>query len=135
MRASSRTTSSASAAQQPAAARLKRSLKQRAGASRPGAGARKPHRSSKLAGFVPARVWAWTPRQGARRYLVRFFWNGRQVFRGVTDKAQLLLPRRFRFHAGRYRWRVVANPHSRPAIVDASFVLSAKSAGAANNNR
>ena len=83
-------------------------------------------------GFVPARVWAWTPRPGARSYLVRFFLNNRQVFSGRTQKVQLVLPHAFRYHAGRYRWLVTAIPHRVQPIVDSTFVLSARSAGAAN---
>jgi hypothetical protein len=83
-------------------------------------------------GFVPARVWAWSPRPGARSYLVRFFLNNRQVFSGRTHKTQLVLPHGFRYHAGRYRWLVTATPHLAQPIVDGTFVLSARSAGAAN---
>jgi hypothetical protein len=83
-------------------------------------------------GFVPARVWAWTPRPGARSYLVRFFLNNRQVFSGRTHKVQLVLPHGFHYHAGRYRWLVTAIPHLVQPIVDSTFVLSARSAGAAN---
>jgi hypothetical protein len=83
-------------------------------------------------GFVPARVWAWTPRPGARSYLVRFFLNNRQVFSGRTHKVQLVLPHGFRYHAGRYRWLVTAIPHLVQPIVNSTFVLSARSAGAAN---
>jgi len=83
-------------------------------------------------GFVPARVWAWIPRPGARSYLVRFFLNNRQVFSGRTHKVQLVLPHGFHYHAGRYRWLVTAIPHLVQPIVDSTFVLSARSAGAAN---
>ena len=91
----------------------------------------KPGKAPAL-GFVPARVWAWTPRPGARSYLVRFFLNNRQVFSGRTQKVQLVLPHGFRYHAGRYRWLVTAIPHLVQPIVDSTFVLSARSAGAAN---
>jgi len=83
-------------------------------------------------GFVPARVWAWAAQPGARSYLVRFFLNNRQVFSGRTQKVQLVLPHGFRYHAGRYRWLVTAIPHRVQPIVDSAFVLSARSARAAN---
>ncbi len=91
----------------------------------------KPGKAAAI-GFVPARVWAWTPRSGVRSYLVRFFLNNRQVFSGRTQKVQLVLPHGFRYHAGRYRWLVTAIPHLVRPIVDSTFVLSARSAGAAN---
>jgi len=91
----------------------------------------KPGKAPAL-GFVPARVWAWTPRPGTRSYLVRFFLNNRQVFSERTQKFQVVLPLGFRYHAGRYRWLVTAIPHLVQPIVDSTFVLSARSAGAAN---
>jgi hypothetical protein len=94
--------------------------------------ARSKQGKAAASGFVPARVWIWTPRPGARSYLVRFFLNNRQVFSGRSDKIQLVLPHGFRYHAGRYRWLVTATPHLAQPIVDATFVLSARSAGAAN---
>ena len=91
----------------------------------------KPGKAPAL-GFVPARVWAWTPRPGTRSYLVRFFLNNRQVFSERTQKFQVVLPLGFRYHAGRYHWLVTAIPHLVQPIVDSTFVLSARSAGAAN---
>jgi hypothetical protein len=83
-------------------------------------------------GFVPARVWGWKTQPGARGYHVRFFLNNRQVFSARTKETQLTLPRSFRFQAGRYRWLVRAIPKLAEPIVDTTFVLSRRSASAAN---
>ncbi len=83
-------------------------------------------------GFVPARVWGWKAQPGARGYHVRFFLNNRQVFSARTKGTQLTLPRSFRYQAGRYRWLVRAIPKLAEPIVDTTFVLTPRSASAAN---
>lgn len=83
--------------------------------------------------FVPSRIWSWVAQPGARRYLVRFFHNGRTVLAVRTSRPRLVLSRRFAFHQGRYRWTVVSIPAkgtSRRPIVDSTFVVSSSEEGA-----
>jgi hypothetical protein len=93
-----------------------------------------------LGSFVPGRTWVWSTSKGARAYLVRFFFNGRQVLKRRSAKNQLTLPRSFRYAAGRYRWSVrpITGPKSRPSyghpIVDSKFVLTGPAAARANSS-
>jgi hypothetical protein len=85
-------------------------------------------------GFVPARTWAWTPSRGARGYVFQLALNGRTVLRVSTKQPRVVLPRSFRFHAGRYRWtvrQVPAAPGARP-LGDSTFILTAAVARRAN---
>jgi len=88
--------------------------------------------------FVPARTWAWSSSKGASAYFVRFFRNGREVFRARTAKTRLVLPPSFRYVAGRYRWTVrpATGPPSKRrygrAIVDSRFVVTPAVAVQAN---
>ena len=105
---------------------------------------RKPARTGKkkaaparpiATGFVPARTWSWQPQAKARRYLFTLTRNGRRVVAAHTTRPRFVLPKRFRFAAGRYRWRVVAVRTKRPqrkVLVDSKFVLSRAGAAAAN---
>jgi hypothetical protein len=87
-------------------------------------------------GFVPARTWSWEPQSRARRYVFTLARNGRRVISARTAKPRFLLPQRFQFAAGRYRWRVVALTTRpgvpRKVVVDSKFRLSAAGAAAAN---
>ncbi len=87
-------------------------------------------------GFVPARTWSWEPQSRARRYVFTLARNGRRVIAARTAKPRFVLPQRFQFAAGRYRWRVVAlttKPGARrKVVVDSKFRLSAAGAAAAN---
>lgn len=86
--------------------------------------------------FVPARTWAWVPVRGAAAYEVTFVRAGRVVFRARSQEPRVLMPRRFRFRPGTYRWTVRALPKhagTRP-IVDSTFSLTAAGATAANTN-
>jgi hypothetical protein len=88
------------------------------------------------AGFVPARTWAWASRAGATAYQVTFYLDGRVVFRAQPKKPRLVLPRSFRFQAGRYRFTVSSLPAvaKAPLIADSTFVLTAATAAAANRS-
>jgi hypothetical protein len=96
---------------------------------------RRPPRPA-LTGFVPARTWSWEPQSRARRYVFTLQRNGTRVVAARTAKPRYVLPKRFRFAAGRYRWRVVAlttKPGARrKLVVDSKFRLSAAGAAAAN---
>jgi hypothetical protein len=87
-------------------------------------------------GFVPARTWSWEPQTRTRRYVFTLARNGRRVIAARTAKPRFVLPQRFQFAAGRYRWRVVAlttKPGARrKVVVDSKFRLSAAGAAAAN---
>jgi hypothetical protein len=84
------------------------------------------------AGFVPARTWSWEPEARAQGYVFTLLVNGKRVFAARTAKPRFVLPKRFRFAAGRYRWRVVAAGAHRKVVVDSKFRLSAAGAAAAN---
>jgi hypothetical protein len=89
-----------------------------------------------VTGFVPARTWSWEPQSRARRYVFTLRRNGKRVIAARTAKPRYVLPNRFRFAAGRYRWRVVAlttKPARRKVVVDSKFRLSAAGAAAAND--
>ena len=83
-------------------------------------------------GFVPARTWSWEPEARARRYAFTLLLNGKRVYAARTAKPRFVLPKRFRFAAGLYRWRVVAVGARRKVVVDSKFRLSAAGAAAAN---
>ena len=84
--------------------------------------------------FLGTRIFRWSAQPGARRYEVRFFWNGRVVLNENPSQPSLGLPRDFHFHAGRYRWIVTALPTRANAtpVVDSTFVLTKVAAAAAN---
>jgi hypothetical protein len=94
------------------------------------------HRRPAVTRFAPARTWSWQPRSGARRYVFTLQRNGKRVIEARMTKPRYVLPKRFRFAAGRYRWRVVAvtkTPSARrKLVVDSRFRLSAAGAAAAN---
>jgi hypothetical protein len=96
---------------------------------------RRPPRPA-VTGFVPARTWSWEPQSRARRYVFTLQRNGTRVVAARTAKPRYVLPKRFLFAAGRYRWRVVAlttKPGARrKLVVDSKFRLSAAGAAAAN---
>jgi hypothetical protein len=100
--------------------------------------AKKPSRPQRAAatGFVPARTWSWEPQSRARRYVFTLQRNGTRMIAARTTKPHYVLPKRFRFAAGRYRWRVVALTTKRGArrklVVDSRFRLSRAGAAAAN---
>ena len=84
--------------------------------------------------FVPSRTWGWAPQHGADAYEVTFYLNGRVVLHARSKDNRLVLPRRFRFQAGRYRWTVQPVPSvaEAPPIADSSFTLTPAAAAAAN---
>jgi hypothetical protein len=87
-----------------------------------------PVRRKHVSGFVPARTWSWIDAPGTQSYLVRFFRNGHRVLAVRTGRPRLVLPKRFTFRAGRYRWTVVPiSARGRPgrALVDSTFAVSA----------
>ncbi len=98
----------------------------------------RPRRAPRPAvtGFVPARTWSWEPQSRARRYVFTLKRNGRRAIAARTTNPRYVLPKRFRFAAGRYRWRVVAlttKPGARrKLVVDSKFRLTAAGAAAAN---
>lgn len=98
----------------------------------------RPSRPARRAptGFVPARTWSWEPQSRTRRYVFTLARNGRRVIAARTAKPRFVLPQRFQFAAGRYRWHVVAlttKPGARrKVVVDSKFRLSAAGAAAAN---
>jgi hypothetical protein len=89
-----------------------------------------------VTGFVPTRTWSWGPQSRARRYVFSLQRNGKRVIAALTAKPRYVLPKRFRFARGRYRWRVVALTTKRGArhklVVDSKFRLSTAGAAAAN---
>lgn len=95
----------------------------------------RPRRTKRPAvtGFVPARTWSWEPQSRSRRYVFTLQRNGKRVIAARTTKPRFVLPERFRFAAGRYRWRVVAVGARRKVVVDSKFRLSAAGAAAANH--
>ena len=92
----------------------------------------RPPSAKRTAGFVPARVWSWPEAPRSPNYLVRFFRNGHKVLAVRTARSRLVLPKRFTFRAGRYRWTVVAiSSHGKlgRALVNSTFVVAATTAG------
>jgi hypothetical protein len=88
-----------------------------------------PPSAKRTAGFVPSRIWSWPASPSSSRYLVRFFRNGQRVLAVRTARPRLVLPKRFTFRAGRYRWTVVPissrGKQGRP-LVDSTFVVSGR---------
>jgi hypothetical protein len=84
--------------------------------------------------LVPSRTWGWAPQPGADAYEVTFYRNGRVVLHARSKDHRLVLPRRFQFRAGRYRWTVhpVRSGTGEPPIADSSFSLTPAEAAAAN---
>ena len=77
--------------------------------------------------FVPSRIWSWAKVPGSAHYLVRFFRSGHRILAVRTTRPELILPKTFVFHPGRYRWMVVsisAKDKGRRAIVDSTFVVA-----------
>jgi hypothetical protein len=87
-------------------------------------------------GFVPARTWAWVPKEGATAYEVTFFLDGRVVLHANATEPRFAMPTSFRYRAGRYRWTVQAVPahQNDKLLVDSGFVLTAATAAAANGS-
>jgi hypothetical protein len=85
--------------------------------------AAKPSKSR--SSFVPARVFAWGPVQGATTYRVRFYRGQRLVLQRTTKTARIELPRSFAFAKGRYRWVVEAKVGAKygNAVVDSKFTI------------
>jgi hypothetical protein len=86
-----------------------------------------PAAPKRSAGFVPARIWSWPEGPSSPHYLVRFFRNGHKVLAVRTARPRLVLPKRFRFRPGQYRWTVVPiSARGKPgrALVDSTFVVS-----------
>jgi hypothetical protein len=87
----------------------------------------RPPSAKRSAAFVPARIWSWPEDASSPHYLVRFFRNGHKVLAVRTARPRLVLPKRFTFRAGRYRWTVVPiSSRGKPgrALVDSTFVVS-----------
>ena len=84
--------------------------------------------------FVPARTCDSAPKPGADAYDVTFYDNGRIVPRASTKKNHFVLPRLFRFQAGRYRSTAQLLPFAQgePPITDSPFSVSAAAEEAAN---
>jgi hypothetical protein len=76
--------------------------------------------------FVPSRIFAWAPVVGADHYRVRFYRDGDVVLEGRPKQARFVLPPRFRFSPGTYRWTV--EPRQGEAygapLVDSRFKVS-----------
>lgn len=124
-------------AQSPSGPAPQRKARPKAHAAPKKAPAKKPTRQRRPArpavtGFVPARTWSWEPQSRTRRYVFTLQRNGKRVIAARTTKPRFVLPGRFRFAAGRYRWRVVAVGARRKVVVDSKFRLSAAGAAAAN---
>jgi hypothetical protein len=82
-------------------------------------------RPAKTPKFVPARVFSWPAERAAKRYLVRFFRNGKKVLEVRTVRARLVLPKSFVFRPGSYRWTVVPlGVAGKGPLVDSRFVVS-----------
>ena len=75
--------------------------------------------------FVPARVFAWGPVQGAKTYRVRFYRGQRLVLQRTTKTARIELPRSFVFAKGSYRWVVEPKVGAKygNAVVDSKFTI------------
>jgi hypothetical protein len=105
-----------------------------AGTPKPAAPAPVPTPTVTVTGFVPARSWAWDEQKNVSRYEVTFYRDGAVVLRARSTAPRFVLPRGFRFRAGRYRWTVRPYPTTAtsPTFVDSSFVLTAQTAAAGN---
>ena len=65
-----------------------------------------PTKSTAEGTFVPSRTFAWAPVSGADRYRVRFYRDGRVVLEGRAEQPRFVVPPRFEFRPGAYRWTV-----------------------------
>jgi hypothetical protein len=86
----------------------------------------KPKRKTKArSAFVPARVFAWGPVQGATTYRVRFYRGTRLILQRTTKTARIELPRGFAFAKGSYRWIVEPKLGAKygNAVVDSKFTI------------
>jgi hypothetical protein len=76
--------------------------------------------------FVPSRIFAWAPVAGADHYRVRFYRDGDVVLEGRPKRARFVLPPRFEFSSGTYRWTVEprqGDAYGAP-LVDSRFKVS-----------
>jgi hypothetical protein len=76
--------------------------------------------------FVPSRIFAWAPVPGADHYRVRFYRGGDVVLEGSPKQARFVLPPRFEFEPGTYRWTVEPRRGDtyRAPLVDSRFKVS-----------
>jgi hypothetical protein len=80
-------------------------------------------------GFRPARVFAWPAVGAAAYYVVRFFRGGELVYQARPATPRLVLPEKFVFSPGSYRWSVRpgfgprAQKRIGEAIIDSAFVI------------
>lgn len=74
----------------------------------------------------PSRTFAWTPVAGADRYRIRFYRNGDVMLEGRAETPRFVLPRRFEFRPGAYRWTVEPRRGGEygPPIVDSRFEVA-----------
>jgi hypothetical protein len=74
----------------------------------------------------PSRTFAWTPVAGADRYRIRFYRNGDVVLEGRAETPRFVLPRRFKFRPGAYRWTVEPRRGGEygPRVVDSRFEVA-----------
>jgi len=97
--------------------------------AKPKVRATRPSSPKRTARFVPARIWSWPADPGSPRYLVRFFRDGHRVLAIRTVRPRLVLPKRFTFRAGRYRWTVIpisSRGKRGRALVNSTFVVSSR---------
>jgi hypothetical protein len=100
--------------------------------AKPPARTKRPPSAKRGTGFVPARIWSWPEAARSPHYLVRFFRDGHKVLAVRTVRPRLVLPKRFTFRVGRYRWTVVPiSPGGKlgRALVNSTFVVAATTAG------
>jgi hypothetical protein len=74
----------------------------------------------------PSRTFAWTAVAGANHYRIRFYRNGEVVLAGRAEKPKFVLPRRFEFRPGAYRWTVEPGRGGAygPRVVDSRFEVA-----------
>jgi hypothetical protein len=83
-------------------------------------------RPKQTAGFVPTRVWSWAAAPNAGAYVVRFLRDGHKVLKVHTSAPRLVLPSRFNFSPGSYRWTVTVLPRrgkGAQVIVNSAFTV------------
>lgn len=90
---------------------------------------RRPSRTTKSAAegvFTPSRTFAWAPVAGADHYRVRFYRNARVALEGRAEQPRFVLPRRFEFQPGAYRWTVEPRRGEAygPPVVDSRFEVA-----------
>ncbi len=80
-------------------------------------------KSAAGAGFTPSRTFAWVTVAGASEYRIRFSRDGRVVLEGRAKQPRFVLPRRFEFRPGAYRWTVEPRRGEAygPPVVDSRF--------------